>query len=105
MPTLILHAPDWRTTEDGAKSFNQTIIDGVCSGYAIPSTIVAGVILGIKVVLLNKAKWLRAEGVLVSSSPTEKTKSGIQRYDIKIRDVKLVTYQPERLGRTGVAVI
>jgi hypothetical protein len=54
---------------------------------------------------LSKDEQLRAEGELTELIPKSKTGSGIQRYDVHIRNLKMVPYKPERLNRNGIAVI
>jgi hypothetical protein len=105
MATLVLNAPTWREREPDARSFEQILESGVCGGYAIPATLHSRIHPGCTVVLLNKDKQKRAEGTLVRLQSADKTKSGIQRYDVHVRDFRIVPYQPEALGRTGVAVI
>ena len=55
--------------------------------------------------VLSKDEKRRAEGRLDQLVPNGRTKSGMQRYDVHITDLKLVDYKAERLGRTGVSVV
>jgi len=66
---------------------------------------------GWRVVLLCKDKRRRAEGELVQLKPAIKdgrlwsTKNHIQRYDVYVKNFKMVPYRPEALNRNGVEVI
>lgn len=104
MATLVLNAPTWRERDDDAKSFETIVATGVGSGYAIASTLVGRIAPGSTVVVLNKERQLRAEGTLVRLEPKERTASGMQRYDVWIRDLQPTEYRPEALNRCGVAV-
>lgn len=104
MPTLILNAPSWRENEDGAKSFQSILASGRGDGYAIASPLVSQIVPGCPVVVLNKERARRAEGTLVRLEPTSKTDSGMQRYNVWMKDLREVPYQPEALNRCGVAV-
>jgi hypothetical protein len=52
-------------------------------------------------VLLSKDEELRAEGELVELVPKSKTGSGIQRYDVHMKNLKMVPYKPKL--STGMA--
>ncbi len=104
MATLVLNAPTWREQDEGAKSFEGILATGVGSGYAIASTLAGKLKPGSPVVLLNKDRRLRAEGTLVRLEPKGRTGSGMQRYDVWIRDLQQTDYRPEALNRCGVAV-
>jgi hypothetical protein len=104
MSTLILHAPT-RGTLEHKRSFQNTFACGVGDEYAIPQNLVTKLSTGCKVVLLDKDEERRAEGRLVKLEPASKANNGIQRYNVYISDLEMVPYRPERLQRTGVAVI
>ena len=104
MTTLVIHAPKWRAQQD-ARSFENTFASGVGDGYAIASRLYAQVHVGCKVVLLCKETRKRAEGQLVGLDPDEKTGNGIQRYNVRMKNLQMVPYKPESLNRNGVAVI
>ncbi len=55
--------------------------------------------------MLSKDELKRAEGELDKLVPTVKTRNGIQRYDVYIKNLRMVSYKPESLNRNGVAVI
>ena len=107
MYTLVIHAPDYTVIEEGKKSFDAVLKDGVGVGYAISKNDVNRLPPGSKVVLLRKDKnQRRAEGQLVKLVPTNKyTPQGIQRYDVHIAGLKPVPYKPERLNHYGIAVL
>jgi hypothetical protein len=103
--TLVIHTPRWRVDAEGERSFEDVLASGVGDGYAIPARLAALLSPGARVVLLCKDQRQRAEGVLERLRPTGKTGSGMVRYEVTIRDLQTVPYEPEALGRTGVAVI
>jgi len=104
MATLVLNAPTWKVQEEGAKSFDGILATGVGSGYAIAGTLVGQLKPGCIVVVLNKGRQLRAEGTLIRLEPKGRTESGMQRYDVWIRDLQQTEYRPELLNRCGVGV-
>jgi hypothetical protein len=56
------------------------------------------------VVVLNKEQRERAEGTLDRLEKAGKAANGMQRYNVYIRDLSKVDYQPEALNRCGIAV-
>ena len=105
MSTLVINAPKAKVEQTRAQSFEATFASGVGDGYAITKILFAQLSAGCGVVLLDKDQGKRAEGTLVQLVPTEKTENGIQRYDVHIKNLKMVPYKPESLNRNGVAVI
>lgn len=105
MATLVIHAPRWRESYDNAKSFQSTLLSGIGEDYAISKQLFAQLDEGCRVVLLSKDQKLRAEGRLDKLVPTKKARNGIQRYNVHIKNLQRVEYQPERLNRNGIAVI
>jgi hypothetical protein len=105
MLTLVINAPKAKTQEENKRSFKSTFHSGVGDEYAIWSHLVLHLVPGCKVVLLSKDEELRAEGELVELVAKSKTGSGIQRYDVHIKNLKMVPYKAEHLNRNGVAVI
>ena len=105
MSTLVIHAPKSRAKRDGVRSFEKTFDSGVGDGYAIYKNLYDQLNFKSRVVLLDKDQELRAEGKLKRLVSTEKTKSGIQRYDIHVEHFELKRYKSETLTRCGVAVI
>jgi hypothetical protein len=59
---------------------------------------------GCRVVVLNKEQRERAEGTLDRLEKAGKAANGMQRYNVYIRDLSKVDYQPEALNRCGIAV-
>ncbi len=104
MTTLVIHTPRWRVTAERVKSFDQTLTTRIGDGYAIPRAWADQCQPGCKVVVLSKDERKRAEGTLVKLDPVSQADNGMQRYDVHIRDLVMVTYAPESLYRTGVAV-
>ncbi len=105
MSTLVIHAPRAKVEEEQKRSFKTTLQSGVGDEYAIASSLVRRLSPGCKVVVLSKDEGLRAEGELVMLVPKSKTANGIQRYDVHVKNLKIVPYKPERLNRNGVAVL
>ena len=104
MPTLVLNVPTWREEQDGARSFESTMATGIGEGFAIASTLVGHVRPGIPVIVLNKQRGLRAEGFVVRLQPTVKTGSGMQRYNVWMRDLEMKPYADEAVNRCGVGI-
>jgi len=105
MVTLVVHAPEYMSRSQGKRSFQETVRHGVGEGYAIAKRLHARCVIGCKAVLLCKDAKKRAEGRLTKLVPTVKTDNGIQRYDVYMRGLRLVSYKPERLNRNGIAVL
>jgi hypothetical protein len=105
MATLVIHAPKAMAVQEQKRSFGSTFSSNIGDGYAIAAPLFARLHPSCTVVLLSKDEKRRAEGTLVRLVATSKTKTGMQRYDVHFKDMKEVDYKPERLGRTGVAVI
>ena len=105
MATLVLNAPRGQAQANGKKSFDSTLRTGVGEGYAIAHNIALRCSPGCRVVLLCQDDRKRAEGRLVRLVATEKTLSGMQRYDVHMEGLTVVSYTPERLNRCGVGVI
>jgi hypothetical protein len=105
MLTLVINAPKTKVQEENKQSFEKTFRSGIGDEYAIWSHWVPLLVTGSRVVLLSKDEELRAEGELLELIPKSKTGSGIQRYDVHIKNLKMVPYKPERLNRNGVAII
>jgi len=63
--------------------------------------------------LVPDARWCcwvkdeqkRAEGELIRLVRNGKAGNGIQRYDVHIKNLRMVSYKPESLNRNGVAII
>lgn len=105
--TLVIHAPDYWVKGGGKKSFEAVLASGIGAGYAIYKKYMSILVPGCKVVLLRKDKnKSRAEGSLVKLVPTNRyTPQGIQRYDVHIKNLTVVSYKPVKLNRCGVAVL
>jgi hypothetical protein len=105
MPTLVLNAPAGKAEQESKRSFESTLASGIGDEYAIWRSLCVQVTPGCGVILLDKDRERRAEGTLIRLDAKSKTGSGIQRYDVYMKDLKIVPYKPERLNRNGVAVI
>lgn len=104
-PVLVIHAPQRRVI-DGARSFEIVCATGVGFGYALTPEM-SQLPPGTRVVLVRKDKGKsRAEGHLERLVPTGKsTRNGRKRYDVHVRDWKVVEYNPERLDHLGVNLL
>ena len=105
MPTLVIHAPAWAARALGRRNFATVLRTGTGRNFAIANNLRLRIAAGCKVVVLDKNTRQRAEGVLALLTPTAKTASGIQRYDVVMNHLAPVVYKPEKLNRCGVAVI
>jgi len=105
MYSLVIHAPDAEAKTNNKRDFQDTMKLGVGNGYIIFDEDREKLVNGCLVILLNKDKKQRAEGKLVKLVFKGKTKSGKPRYDVYFKDMKCVTYKPEKLNRWGTAII
>ena len=105
MGTLVINAPKAKAEQESKRSFESTLTSGVGDGYAITKGLFAQLSAGCGVVLLDKDQGKRAEGTLVQRVPTEKAGNGIQRFDVHIKNLKIVRYKSERLNRNGIAIV
>lgn len=107
MPTLYLSAPKGKT-QPGThrKDFFTILANRVGPDYAIHRNLIAQLHSGIHVVVFDRDRQLRAEGVVSNYNPTTRTGNGLQRYDVRIPDLTRVPYtNAPRVNRCGVAVI
>jgi len=105
MSTLVMNAPRAKSEQENKQSFEATFESGIGDGYAISKGLFSRLSAGSGVVLLDKDQGKRAEVMLLQLVPTEKTGNGIQRYDVHVKNLKMVPYKPESLNRNGVTVI
>jgi hypothetical protein len=107
MPTLVIHAPHSQVQQSQKQSFNQTVATGRGDGYAINSGLFGQLAPGDSVVVICKVHKKQAVGKLRELIPTEKTGTGMQRYDVVMTDLTLTPYTHEntRLNRNGVTVV
>jgi hypothetical protein len=106
MATLVISASHARAMK-GGKTFEAILEDGRGPGYAIFQDDVVRLIPGSTVVLVRQDRnQRRAEGSLVGTPQysLRNTPQGVRRYDVSIKNLKEVTFRPERLNRFGVAV-
>ena len=107
MAILYLHAP-WDRTQQGSSAFYKdfyTILKNrVGPDYAIYSTLIGQVYSGIKAVVFDRVRQLRAEGVVSAITPTPSKR--VQRYDVHIPDLTRVPYtDPPPVNRCGIAIV
>jgi hypothetical protein len=101
---LVISAPQ-RTVDAEAPSFEQMLATKVGLGYAISDPDRRKIRIGCKVVILDKGRWKRAEATLVGLDLAEKTRTGMQRYNVRFENPQLKDYSDERLQRWGTSVI
>jgi len=107
MPTLVIHAPHSEVRHNRKQSFLRTFKTGTGDGYAISSGLFQQLSPGDPVIVICKVHQQQASGKIQKLVPTVKAGNGIQRYDVIMDDLKLVTFDSAnvRLNRNGVAVI
>ena len=107
MPTLVIHAPFSEVQQNQKQSFTQTVATGRGDGYAIWISLFQQLSPGDPVIVICRVHKKQAVGKLAALTPTEKTGSGIQRYDVLMTDLKLEPFTQGKtpLNRNGVAVI
>jgi hypothetical protein len=76
-------------------------------GYAISRSEYGQITPGCRVIVLDNETRRRAEGTLVKLEPDGWTNSGMQRYDVYMRDVSEIRYEPVgiRLNHRGIAIM
>jgi hypothetical protein len=107
MPTLFLSAPKVRTAEgsDFYKTFQSILSSGIGPDYGIYSSLIARIHAGDRAVVFDRDQRLQAEGFIAGITEKQKTRNGIQRYDIRIHSLTPVSYSdPPRVNRCGVEV-
>jgi hypothetical protein len=105
MPTLYLSAPKIRT-QAGAfyRDFYTILQNHVGPDYAIYANIAAQIHPGMHVVIFDRDRQLHAEGTI--SAIIAKPSTRIQRYDVRVSDLKSVKYSyPPYVNRCGVALV
>jgi hypothetical protein len=105
MPTLYLSAPYDKSQQGSSfyKDFYTILQSGIGPDYAIYSHLVGQINPGMKVVLFDRVRHLRAEGTVIHLNP--KPSNRIQRYDVHIRNLSAVHYtNPPGVNRCGVEI-
>jgi len=105
MYSLVINAPKQQVGKNNKKSFKDILYTGIGQGYALNKSILEKIQIGCKVIVLSKDQRLRAEGTLIELIPTEMTNNHIQRFDVKIENLKNTQYKSEDLNRNGVNAI
>jgi hypothetical protein len=100
----VINAPK-SAVKQGSRSFQNTFTSRIGEEYAISAGLYSLLSPGCTVALLSKDEKLRAEGKLLKLVPKSWTNNGLRRYDVHIKNLKMVAYKPERLNRNGIAVI
>ncbi len=107
MPTLVIHAPHSQVQQNQKQSFNQTVATGRGDGYALWRSLAEQLSPGDAVVVICKVHQRQAVGRIQELRPTEKTGTGMQRYDVIMAGLEPTPYThgATRLNRNGVTVI
>jgi len=106
MPTLYLSAPKVMTQQGSGfyRDFYTILQNHIGPDYAIYDSLIGQVRPGIKAVVFDRDRQLRAEGVVNTVAP--KPSNRVQRYDVHISNLTQVPYtNPPRVNRCGVAVV
>lgn len=105
MSALYLSAPNSRVKQGThQKEFGAILRDHTCPDYAIYSTLYHQVYIGMRVVLFDRKRRLKAEGTVSEIKPKRFNK--VPRYDLVVPNLALVAYtEPPRVNRCGVALI
>jgi hypothetical protein len=106
MATLYLSAPEEKSQGGSGfyRDFYTILQSGVGPDYAIYASLIGQVRAGISVVVFDRNRRLRAEGVVFAVTP--KPSNRVQRYDVEIRGLATVSYtNPPSVNRCGVAVL
>jgi hypothetical protein len=104
MPTLNLSAPRAKVGPPPYRSFQRILDSGIGEAYAIAENQFNLLSSGSGVALVSNDEKRRAEGMLVELVLVGRTKSGMRRYDVHIKNLKEVDYKPEHFMRWGVSV-
>jgi hypothetical protein len=106
MPTLFLSAPKSKTQPSTHhRDFYTILAGGVGPDYGIYANLIGRVYTGMKVVVFDRDRRLQADGLVVNCAATSKAGNGVQRYDVRIRDLTEVPYTtPPRVNYFGVAI-
>jgi len=107
MPPLVIHAPHSQVQQNQKQSFNQTVAIGRGDGYAINNGLFSQLSPGDNVVVICKVHHRQAVGQIKELTPTVKTGTGMQRYDVVLANLELVPYTHgnTKLNRNGVAIV
>ena len=100
MTTLFLGTPEYKV-KTGSRSFKTVLATGIGDGYCLSETQVIKLNGALKrgddvdvVVLRKDRQKSRAQGRLVGLKPTGRYANRRQRYDVEIKDLGVVSYEP-----------
>lgn len=107
MPAALVISASQNKVEAGTefRSFEQIVSTGVGLGYAISDSDRRKIRIGCKVVILDNARGKRAEAKLTKLELDEKTRTGMQRYNLNLEGAERVDYKYERIERWGTSVV
>lgn len=106
MSTLFLLAPKSKNNPSSHhKDFYTIFNSGVGPDYGISQGQLVQIFVGMPVILFDRDLKRQASGTVVSYTPTTKAGNGVQRYDVRIRNLTVQPYDnPPRVNRFGVAI-
>lgn len=107
MATLFLLAPYSRNQPaTNHKDFYDILAKRVGPDYGISSSLIKQVSVGMHVVVFDRERQLRAEGVVSGYRETSKAGNGVQRYDVTIHGLAVQKQyrSPPTVNRFGVAI-
>jgi len=107
MPTLFLSAPKSKNQPStNHRDFSTILRSGIGPDYGIYNNLIGQVCSGMKVVVFDRDRRLRADGVVASYTQSNKAGNGVQRYNVRIVNLerKDSYTNPPRVNRFGVAV-
>lgn len=103
--TLVINAPLYMHTQQGKRSFQQTLALGEGEGFVLTAAQLSQVHSGDPVILLDKTAEHRADGTIGGIVPNGWTLNGRRRYDVLLQNMSIAQYQDIPLERWGVAVM
>ena len=101
MKTLVIHHPEDKVVDENKKSFVKCCATRIGEGFALSKEKVASLKPGDKVVILcsTQGNQRRAEGELVKLEHSGATRSGLKRYNVFIKNIKVVSYHRNDFGK------
>jgi hypothetical protein len=106
MPSLYLSAPRVMVQHGNGfyRDFFTILQSGIGPDYAIYQSLKEQISCGMPVVVFDRDRSLRAEGIVSAIVP--KRSNRIQRYDVQIQNLRPVSYSnPPKVNRCGVAIV
>jgi hypothetical protein len=105
--TLFLSAPGSSQVQGTVLTYDVRTIfaRGIAPDYAIAANLMEQVTTGMKVIVFDRDSNAQMEGIVQEYEPTLKAENGIQRYNIKVGERRMVPYSnPPKVNHCGVAI-